>query len=539
MRAVSICAHLAIVVLAAPCYSQTTRLPPVSAVRSRPPGAVEERLQQLEAASARADERFDALLQENQRLTRLLHAPSEPQPPFAFRPAAPLTLPPPPEAAGEPPASTFNSIQRVAALQPQNQGDADDRTQAEQRIRELEGLGPAPGTTSEDENKATGAVPDKPTVAWTGELQTDGVTVSQSPQNIAELGQLKGFTDFRRARLGAIGSLWMNTIYRLEFDFAQQLRPNFLDVYGQFTDLAYLGNLRIGHFFEPFAISRLTSNRYQTFMERPLLDAFAPSRNLGVMAFDTFAEQRGTWQIGVFAAGSNDVGEEQTSQGGEAITGRMTFLPYWDEPAQGRYFMHVGADFSFRLPAEETTRFGYWPGFRPGSFDNIDWPRWADTGDIAASDVTLFDLEWAWIMGPFHVQAEYATSLVNQIGGPNLTFNAWYVEAGWFLSGESRPYLQEMAIFNRVTPFEPFFSTRTQNGVRRGRGAWQVAFRIDDLNLNDQNIEGGRLVDLTFGLNWYLNPYTRFYFNYVHAMLSQGAPGSWGNLFGLRMQFEF
>ena len=238
--------------------------------------------------------------------------------------------------------------------------------------------------------------------------------------------------------------------------------------------------------------------------------------------------------------GLHDDGEEQTNRGGEAVTGRMTYLPYWDEPADGRYFMHVGGAFSYRVPSNQSARFGYWPGFRPGALDNIVWPRWADTGLIAANDVTLLDLEWAWVMGRFHVQAEYAASLVNQVGGPNLAFTAWYVETGWFLTGENRPYLQEMAIFNRVTPLESFFLARTKDGLRSGRGALQVAFRIDDLNLNDRNIQGGQLIDLTFGLNWHLNPYTRLSFNYVHAMLARGEPGtSTGNLFGMRAQFEF
>ena len=410
----------------------------------------------------------------------------------------------------------------------------------QQRIRELEGLGPAPGTTSAEENQAISDIPDRPTVGWTGELQADAVMLTQSAANREVLGDLENFSDFRRARLGAIGSLYWNTIYRLEFDFAQNGRPTFLDVYGQMTDLAVVDNVRVGHFFEPFSISRLTSNRYQTFMERPLLDAFAPSRNLGAMAFSTYAERHGTWQIGVFADGSNEEGEAQTDRGGTAVTGRTTFLPYWDELSEGRYYMHVGGDFSYRHLGRRMTRYGYWPGFRPGAFDNFRWPLWADTGDISAESVNLYDIEWAWVMGPWHALAEYAFNVINQVQGPQLTFQSWYLETGWFLTGESRPYLQELAIFNRVTPFESFFLTRGSRGLGGGSGAWQVAFRIDYLDLNDSNIRGGRLVDLTFGLNWHLNPYTRVYFNYVHAMLDRGAPGmSYGNLFGLRAQFEF
>ena len=442
----------------------------------------------------------------------------------------------PPVESESPPTVTDPQVAPAAFLQP---GLAPGRD-AEQRIRDLEGLGPAPGTTNQQENEAKAAIPDKPTVAWTGELQADDVSLTQSAANKEVLGDLENFSDFRRARLGAIGSLYANTIYRIEVDFAQQARPSFLDCYGQLTDLAYVDNVRIGHFFEPFTLARLTSNRYQTFMERPLVDAFAPSRNLGVMAFSTYAEKHGTWQLGYFADDSNDDGEEQGDHGGAAVTGRITALPYWDEPSGGRYFMHVGADFSHRRPGQKVTRFGYWPGMRPGSFDNITWPRWAETGLISANYYDLFDLEWAWVNGPVHAQAEYTWNRVRQAHGQTLNFQAWYFETGCFLTGESRPYPQEMAIFNRVTPFESFFLQRTPKGPRLGRGAWQIAFRVDYLNLNDKDVQGGRLIDLTFGLNWYLNPYTRMYFNYVHAMLTRGEPGtSSGNLYGLRAQFEF
>ena len=488
--------------------------------------------------------------------TGVARAQSKPEPLPSVAPVVvPVEVLPPPQplAAPRPPATPSvqaveaaapaprNRLGRLTALQgPGVRNSPDDRTDVENRIRELEGLGPVPGTTSADENRASGAVPDKPTVAWTGELQADTVMLTQSAANRQVLGDLENFNDLRRARLGAIGSLFTNTIYRVEFDFAQQGRPTFLDVYGQFTDLAIVDNVRIGHFFEPFSLSRLTSNRYQTFMERPLLDAFAPSRNLGVMAFSTYADMRGCWQAGLFAADSNDYGEEQTDRGGTAFTGRLTALPYWDEPSDGRYFMHIGGDYSYRRPPRQTSRFGYWPGFRPGSFDNINWPRWADTGNIPTEDVQLFDLEWAVVMGPWHVQAEYAASLVNQIGGPDLAFGAWYVETGWFLTGESRPYLQETGIFNRVTPYEPFFFNRTRRGLQAGLGAWQVAFRVEELDVSNQNVQGGRLVDLTFGLNWHANPYTKVYFNYVHAILRRDAPGtSTGNLYGLRAQFEF
>ncbi|WP_203415593.1 porin [Candidatus Scalindua japonica] len=38
-----------------------------------------------------------------------------------------------------------------------------------------------------------------------------------------------------------------------------------------------------------------------------------------------------------------------------------------------------------------------------------------------------------------------------------------------------------------------------------------------ELDLSDKDIEGGRLNDVTLGLNWHLNPNTRVMLNYVHA----------------------
>lgn len=469
-----------------------------------------------------------------------LSAPESIAPDFSTSPTVvPVPLPPlwheyEPENL-RPLVDDFDRL-RVAARQP----GLGLSIPAEQRIRELMGLGPAPGTTSRDEDRAAGGVPDRPTVAWTGELQADSVMLSQSDNSKQQFGNLENFSDLRRARLGAIGSLYLNTIYRLEFEFMRDLRPRVLDIFGQFTDLPLVDNVRIGHFFEPFSISRLTSNRYQSFMERPLLDAFAPVRNLGVMAFRTYDDKRGCLQLGVFAEDSNDDGGSQTDRGGTSVTGRATYLPMWDDPSDGRYLMHVGGCFSHRSVGDRVSRFGYWPGFRPGSFEGIVWPRWADTGNIATHQVDLFDVEWAWVNGPFHAMAEYAVNMVNQVDGPRLVFQAWYFETGWFLTGESRPYLREVGVFNRVIPFENAFLANTSRGMRRGRGSLQAVFRVDYLDLNDQNIRGGRLFDLTWGLNWYVNPHTLMSFNYVHAQLERGAVGmSYGNLFGLRAQFEF
>ena len=69
-----------------------------------------------------------------------------------------------------------------------------------------------------------------------------------------------------------------------------------------------IGHFRAGHFKEPIGLEEDESDLYLTFMEKsPATKAFAPTRNFGVMAWDTVDEcQDGTWFLGIFAADSPD-----------------------------------------------------------------------------------------------------------------------------------------------------------------------------------------------------------------------------------------
>jgi len=69
-----------------------------------------------------------------------------------------------------------------------------------------------------------------------------------------------------------------------------------------------------------------------------------------------------------------------------------------------------------------------------------------------------------------------------------------------------------------------------------GPGAWELAARLSYLNLNDDGVDGGRLRDLTLGLNWYLNPNVRMMWNYVLADPSDGGDVS---AFMWRFQIAF
>jgi phosphate-selective porin OprO/OprP len=302
-----------------------------------------------------------------------------------------------------------------------------------------------------------------------------------------------------------------------------------------------LGHVRVGHFFEPFSLERFTQNRYNTFMERSLADAFAPARNTGINAYNTLGEdERGTWSIGWFASGSDNFGDQFTDTGGQAVTGRLTWLPFYDDASDGRSYLHVGGGYSYRTPAAGTVAFSSFPEARAGS-PPPSMPPFVNTGAIPAADNQLYGAEFAWIAGPLSFQAEYMAAPVEQIGGPALQFHGGYAYVSYFLTGEHRPYNKKFGIHDRVIPFEDFFRVRSCDGpIVQGCGAWEIAARWSYIDLTDENIAGGVEDNATLGLNWYLNPFTRVKWEYIFANLDRPPDGdSQAHIVGMRFDIDF
>lgn len=93
-----------------------------------------------------------------------------------------------------------------------------------------------------------------------------------------------------------------------------------------------------------------------------------------------------------------------------------------------------------------------------------------------------------------------------------------YVEASYLLTGETRGYDRRNGTYDRVRVRDPFVPVCGADGVRRwGTGAWQVAYRYSFLDLNDNGVNGGQLVQHEAALNWYLNDNAKLQFVYLTA----------------------
>jgi len=79
------------------------------------------------------------------------------------------------------------------------------------------------------------------------------------------------------------------------------------------------------------------------------------------------------------------------------------------------------------------------------------------------------------------------------------------VEASYFLTGERRKDEADSGVFDRVSPLANF--------GREGCGAWQLASRYGNIELDNGAITAGEAGVITAGVDWYLNPNTRVMFD--------------------------
>ena len=428
-----------------------------------------------------------------------------------------------------------------------------------------------------------------PTHKITGFLQVDTAFYSQTPRNIATVGDAQDGTGFRRARFAVNGKVAQFTNYQLEVDFAAAGRPSFFDNYVEQGNLPILGDVRIGQFLQPFSVDAMSGFRNLAFLERSLpFLAFVPFRRVGIMSSNATDDDMTHWAYSVFRTGGFNnapLGDSRFATdfgnvGGYSFSTRLTHLLYYDECEKDRYLWHVGFSYNFsELGADDATGAGvngnagtpkpfyqsrttpeFFLGYPENSttFDTAvnGTPIFVDTGKYQAKNFNLMGLETVYQAGALSLQSEYMATVVESVVGP-VFYQGAYGEVMYRLTGEHRGYDKKLGSFKNPIPNADFLPLKW-DGVR-GWGAWGVAARWSVVDLtNPSKLDGhyynsntnsfnttnkagnGVLNDFTFGVNWYLNQHTKFQFNWIHAMLDNTKKGnSTAELFVTRMQVDF
>lgn len=330
------------------------------------------------------------------------------------------------------------------------------------------------------------------------------------------LGPQEDGFEFRRARLFFSGTIYERVSFKAQYDFAGG-DADFKDVWISIDNS--WGDVRFGHFKEPFSLEELTSSKYLAFLERSLpVEAFSPSRNSGV-GIDGHSGDTFNWGVGYFYDAddfASSTGEDNTN-----LTGRVGFRPIWED--DGARMLHVGLAATSKDRASSLR-------FRTRPEAHFAESRYVDTGNFAADGATILDGEVAGVFGPFWFAGELIQADVDAPAVGDPSFGGYYLQAGYYLTGEHRRFKASEGGFDRQKPKSIF-------GKDGGTGAWELVLRLSSIDLTDGGIDGGEQDNYSLAVNWYLNPATRMMVNYVHADVEPG--GASADYVLLRWQVDF
>ena len=370
----------------------------------------------------------------------------------------------------------------------------------------------------------------------------------------------------RRARLSMEGTVYKDTDYKFEYDFARagmvggtgaivantqntSLAGGITDAFARYNFNKKL-SVKLGSFKEPLTLEDTTSDIQTSFIERSMaVNAFVDNLNIFKVGIGAnYSADR--WLVatalqtqgpGAMNGATSYVQPTVNSQSGAGNTswelnGRVAGTPWMASPTQ---LLHVGGWGSYTSVNNNINGNGSLAngGVAFGTqMGNMDRTSILNTGNLSASATQLataynrFGAETAVVLGPFSAQAEYLQTNVSGNGYSNNSMGGYYGYVTYFVTGESRNYVTKTGAFDRVKPKHNF-------DMKGGMGAWELLAGFDELNLKSgDKINGGSAELGKLGINWYFNPRVRLNTNYVHAfninttgMSGTGTPAAFNN----------
>lgn len=276
--------------------------------------------------------------------------------------------------------------------------------------------------------------------------------------------------DIRRARLYAAFETG-NWAYKAQFNIGNGNGGTPEDLYIRYKGLPGGWSATLGHQNEPFGLNQMTSSKDISMLERSAAaEAYSFGRSDGLLFSNSFGTT--TINAGIF--------EDDSTINSLAVTARGTHALNLDNGD----LIHLGLDFSNR-----------------------------------GNDTTNTGVEFAWVTGPVHLQAEHYWS-----DSAGADMNGYYIQAGYILTGESLPY--SGGAFKRVKS-------------EGSGGAWEIVARFESGDANYSDIELGTTDATAFGvgLNYYLNDNIRMGVGYTQGEDNNSSDE--GSEWRARLQFTF
>jgi phosphate-selective porin OprO/OprP len=310
----------------------------------------------------------------------------------------------------------------------------------------------------------------------------------------------------RRGYITATGKLY-GWKFKSEFDPAASASANAIWREAWVSTEALGGELLIGQ-FKPFrSMEELTSSNEILMMERPFSSATAlyAGRQFQLGVGYKLPFPIGLWAVDVH----NTKAAGGTTNEGIGYATRFTVLPLDTESMKLHAGLSYGEDnfnngVSTGGPGTGSAIAGRTSGTQVTSPTIGTAPLSGTFGTGKAQ--TTYAAEVAGAFGPFFFQTEYANATLEQVavGAPDQDVTTYYIQSSVFVTGETKPYKKDRGTFGTPKP----------NGEA---GAWEITARYDFIENGDINTGAAQepeITQLTLGLNWYVNPNTRFMLNY-------------------------
>ncbi len=390
---------------------------------------------------------------------------------------------------------------------------ADDAS-LQQRIENLEAelakIKNNPALTKVDGGLRAQSADGRSKFRFAGRLQADYAFYDKDNKDLGSGSEL------RSLRLGARGAVAKNWDYKLEIDVLSGQKIRVTEGY-----VAYSGMrntvIQLGNLFEMYGLEEYASAVDTTFMERSIaVDAFAPDYNQG-LAYSRWGDAYSV-SAGVYGDSTNNAQAALNESWG--MSSRFVLVPL---NASGDVFS-IGVSGYWRDPTSDT-----WSvAARPNS--HVTPIKLVDTGmikDVSALSALAF--EGSFTLGALSLQAEYNQQMLNRNHSQHdADFNGWYFYGSYVLTGESRPWDMASATYGRIVP-------------KNAGGAWELALRFDQLDLNDAGagIAGGEIKTTTLGLNWYPVTNVRFTANAIKVASKKAGVEDNPNVVQMRAQVAF
>jgi phosphate-selective porin OprO/OprP len=317
------------------------------------------------------------------------------------------------------------------------------------------------------------------------------------------------------ARIQLDGSFFKDFVYRLEYAAEKNAAASNNDVFIGWVGMQDYFSLMAGQFKVPFSQEETTSSRFIDFAERSLVNRLAPGRDQGMMLHGAFADKIFEWAAGVFNGSGKNLPD--TNDEYDAAL-RLFVTPFRTGGPDVLKHFRIGVD---------------------ATIGDQDGP--VAPGDITAGDVfpdTIIDfngaaladglrtrttLNFSWLYGPVSLRAEYMVvnqELVDAAPESDFDITAYYLQATWLLTGETKP------LENRVKPasmFDPLEGTW---------GAFELAARVAMIDASDGEDAGvinvgvnQKARELTIGINWWWSPNVALRINWEHYTFDEDLPG--------------